>query len=504
MVAICLEYSKKALQNLGETSMHSEKLQAILLSAGKSTRFNTSLTKLSFTICGQEMIAYPLQLLTNLAIKTTLVVGYQKDVVLDIVKKHGFNIEYVEQVVQKGTGHAVLCTQDFWTAENILILNGDAPLIKEEHIRDLIEHHQSTNATITFVAAYNADPTITGYGRIMVENNTISIVEQRDFKGDPEIHHRLNAGIYLIKRSFLEKELPHLPASALGEIYITDLIKQASLSGDRVEIIDVPFDYVRGVNTLKELWIAEHIKKSDIILQWMHKGVRFAAPQSVHIDLDVKIGSDSFIGYGVQLRNAARIGHNVHIDAFSIVDDAIIHDGAIIHAHSIVSNAEVHTASQVGPFAHVHKETILHPQSVIGNFVEVSKSSIGMKAKAKHLSYIGHAQVGAYANIGAGAITCNYNGVSKHTTTIKDHAFVGTNVSLVAPVTIGESAIIAAGSIITQDVPQEALAIARAQQVNKEHYAPKLKERYVHAKNVDSKSQASTALSGAENPKPDV
>ena len=231
--------------------MHGEKLEAIVLAAGKSTRFNTSLTKLSFTICGQEMIAYPLALLSKLGIKTTLVVGYQKDVVLDIVEKYNYTVEYVEQSIQKGTGHAVLCTQDLWSAENILILNGDAPLIKEEYIQELIERHTTSGAAVTFAAAYNADPSITGYGRITQENGTICVIEQKDFKGNPENYTQLNAGIYLIKRSFLEKELPQLPASAQGEVYITDLIKKASESGERVEIIDVPFDYIRGVNRLR-------------------------------------------------------------------------------------------------------------------------------------------------------------------------------------------------------------------------------------------------------------
>ena len=190
----------------------------------------------------------------------------------------------------------------------------------------------------------------------------------------------------------------------------------------------------------------------------------------------------------------------MHVDAFCIIDNAIIHDGALIHAHSIVSNAEMHTASQVGPFAHVHKESVLHPQSVVGNFVEISKSSLGMKAKAKHLSYIGNAHVGIHANIGAGAVTCNYNGVSKHATTIQDNAFIGSNVSLVAPVTVGESSVVAAGSVITQDVPQEALAIARAHQINKEHYAPKLKERYIHAKATD----VNAPFSGAKVSQPEL
>ena len=457
--------------------MTNNPIQALVLAAGKSSRFNTSLTKLSFTICGKEMITYPLALLADMNIPTTLIVGHQKDVVLNIVKKHSFAIDYIEQVHQKGTGDAVLCTQDLWHAQTILILNGDVPLLHKSHLESLIQKHESSGATITCAATWNADPSITGYGRIIKKQEGIAIVEQRDFVGDPSEHCHFNAGIYLIKRDFLEAQLPHLPASPSGEIYITDLIYKASSQGNKVEIVDLPFDYVRGVNTLQELWVAEHIKKSDIIRSWMQHGVRFTAPQSVHIDLDVQLANDCSIGYGVQLRNKTVVGHAVHIDAFSILDNATIHDSAVIHAHCVISNAEVHPASQVGPFAHVHKESVLQAQSIIGNFVEISKSTVGVKSKVKHLAYMGNAQLGSQVNIGAGAITCNYNGVTKHPTIIKDNAFIGTNVALVAPVTIGENAYVATGSVITQNVPELALAIARERQTNKEQYVTKLKEK---------------------------
>ncbi len=465
--------------------------QAIVLAAGKSTRFSTTKTKLSYTICGQEMIRFPLNLLQSLGIKTTVVVGYQQEVIRDIIAKNNYPVNCIEQKIQKGTGHALLCTKQYWNSQTLLILNGDAPLITQEHVKKLIDHHRSTNATISFIASYNADPTIVGYGRVITKNTssgdtnsgdtnsgtTISIVEQRDFKGDPAKECRLNAGVYLIERDFLEQTLPGLETHPSGEIFITDLIKKASESNQRVEVVDIPFDSVRGINTLRELWVAERLVRSELINNLMDNGVRFSSPESVEIDMDVTIGADSIIGFGVQLKNGTTIGNGVTVGSFSNLDKAMVADQATVHSHSTVSNSTIHSKAIVGPYAHIHRNSTLHTESVIGNFVEVSKSTIGSQSKAKHLTYLGQTTVGKNANIGAGTITCNYNGVTKHDTIIKDKAFIGSNSTLLAPVTIGEGALVAAGSTINQDVPKDALAIARQQQVTKEHYAPKIKAK---------------------------
>ena len=462
-------------------------VRAILLAAGKSTRFGTSQTKLSFTLCGQELIAYPLQLLQDLSLKTTVVVGYQKETVINIIQAYRPDVDIVEQPTQKGTGDAVLCTRHLWDADDLLILNGDVPLLEKQQIETLIAQHLKTDATISLLAVPSSDPSRIGYGRIITTQGRTEIIEQRDFRGDLAEPCRLNAGIYLIKRSFLESRLPQLESHAQGELYITDLVKKASDAGKHIEILDVPFESVRGINTLKELAQAEQSKRASLIDYWMSKGVRFTDPQSVHIDLSVTIGPDTTIGFGVQLRNETHIGSQVRVDPFCILDNATIHTGSTLFSHSVISNAEVHTASQVGPFAHVHRGTILQAQTVIGNFVEVSKSTVGKKSKAKHLAYLGQAQIGERVNIGAGTITCNYNGVSKHITTIENSAFIGSNVSLIAPVTIGKEAVVAAGSTITENVPAHALAIARQRQTNKEQYTPRIKaHRLPHLRQYDS------------------
>ncbi len=455
----------------------SAQTQAIILAAGKSTRFSTTKTKLSYTICGQEMIRFPLNLLQSLGIKTTVVVGYQQEVIRAIISQHGYSAQCIEQTIQKGTGHALLCTKKQWSAKTLLILNGDAPLITQEQVTQLINHHRSTNATVSFIASYNADPSVIGYGRVITEGDTISIVEQRDFTGDPAKECRLNAGVYLIERDFLEQTLPELETHPSGEIFITDLIKKASETNKHIEVVDIPFDSVRGINTLRELWVAERLIRSKLINKWMDNGVRFTSPESVEIDKDITIGADSIIGFGVQLKNGTTIGKGVTINSFSALNNASIADNVTIHSHSTISNSTVKDKALIGPYARIHRNSTLHTESVIGNFVEVSKSSVGPQSKAKHLTYLGQTTIGTKVNIGAGTITCNYNGVSKHNTIIKDNAFIGSNSALLAPVTIGKGALVAAGSTINQDVPDNALAIARQKQVTKEQYASKLKNK---------------------------
>lgn len=455
-------------------------IQALILAAGKSSRFNTTASKLTFTLCGQEMIVYPVQALDDLAIPATIILGYQKEQIRTILDKYLFkNISYSEQTEQRGTGHAVLSTQKLWHADDILILNGDMPLITKEIIQELIKTHKESNATITFVTAHNPEATLGGYGRVIKENGTVAIIEARDFTQDPAEHCCINAGIYLIKRSFLEQELPSLEFNrSSGELYITDLIKQACNKKQIVETVNADFNLIRGVNTLKELWIAEHIKRSEIINHWMINGVRFMAPQTVAIDTQVQLASNTVIGSGVQLRGTTRIESGCTIDAFCVITNSTIGAESTVLSHSVIADSELGAHVQAGPFAHIHRQSILKDTSVIGNFVEVSKTVIGSQTKAKHLAYLGQSIIGESVTIGAGTVTCNYNSVSKNTTHIEDGVFVGSNSTLIAPVALSKNCFVAAGSTITQDVPEKALAIARNRQENKLDYAAKLKDRY--------------------------
>ena len=458
--------------------MEKREIQAIILAAGKSSRFNTGSTKLSFTLCGQEMIAYPAKVLAQMNIPMTFVVGFQKQAIKQIINNHAIpNTSFIEQEKQLGTGHALLCSQSDWHAEHILVLNGDVPLITQEIIEELITTHREQNATISFVATLSSDTSAAGLGRVIRDGKHIESIEARHCT-DEQLANPLNAGIYLFNRSFLEKTLHAIPANEKsGEIYITDLIKHASDRGLTVATMVAPFDYVRGVNTLKELWAAEHIKRSELLTHWMNKGVRFAAALNVCIDLDVEIGAGTFIGTGAVITKGTRIGSNCIINAFSFISNTIIHDEVDIKPHSAICDSIIHKGSQVGPFAHLNN-SIIQDSVIIGNFVEVKRSTVGAHSKAKHLSYIGDACLGEKVNIGAGAITCNYNGVSKHETVIHDGAFIGGNCVLVAPITIGKRAMTAAGSTITNDVPENAVAFGRSRQENKEGYAQELRERW--------------------------
>lgn len=455
-------------------------LQAIVLAAGKSTRFNTEKTKLVEKICGQEMILYSTRLLEQMNIPTTIVVGHQKEVVIEVIEKHHKDaVHFVVQEEQHGTGHAIVCARDSFARNQILIMNGDMPLVTPEIIERLYAKHMETNAEVSFIVAHNDDPSGVSYGRVVKEqDNKIKIVEAKDFKGDYHDHCCINAGIYIVSKSFLEKNIEEIEKNEQSkEFYFTDIIKIASEQNATITTIQASFDKIRGINTFQELWAAEQIKRAELIKYWMEKGVRFSVAQNVHIDLDVTIGAGSYIGCGVHILRGSKLGQNCFIHEFSAIEGSILEDNVSILSHCIVKDSHIGKNSSVGPFAHVTAHTRIEENAIIGNFVEVKRSSIGAGSKAKHLSYIGDAQIGANVNIGAGTITCNHDGVEKHKTIIKDGAYIGSNNTLVAPVVIEKGAYTAAGSTITDLVPEDALALGRARQVNKEGYAKKLRNK---------------------------
>ncbi len=453
-----------------------QNIQAVILAAGKSKRFKTGKSKLVSSICGQEMAVYAAKLLESMHIPTTMVVGYAREEVQKAVKEQVPQVSFVVQEEQLGTGHAVRCTQAVWQADHVLIMNGDVPLVTKEIIQSLYEAHQQSNALLSMIVAHHPEPSAS-YGRVIKDSQNIRVVEAHEFTGDPVEDCCINAGIYLIRRTFLEQHINDIEKSSQKqEFYLIDLVPLASEQG-RVELVTAPLERVCGINTLKELWAAEQIQRADLINHWMANGVRFNFPQFVHIDLNVSIGAGTEIGAGVQLRNGTIIGSECTIGDFSILEKVVIADDVVIHSHSVLNDARLETGVQVGPFAHLHNQTIVGAHSVVGNFLEVKKSIIGAHTKAKHLSYLGDAIIGDSVNIGAGTIVCNHNGVAKNTTTINDNAYIGSDTVLVAPVTVGKGAMTAAGSTITQDVPAESLAIGRSRQTNKDGYVRKLRDR---------------------------
>jgi bifunctional UDP-N-acetylglucosamine pyrophosphorylase/glucosamine-1-phosphate N-acetyltransferase len=452
-----------------------EHLQALVLAAGSSSRFKTGKNKLLSTICGQELIVYPITLLGNMHIPTTIVVGSDKESISQLLAHHvGDTLTYVTQEEQQGTAHAIYATRDTWYQDHVLIMHGDTPLVTPAIIHELYAQHIQTEAAISFVMAHNADPSLRGYGRVITHQETVTIAEDTQLTTHSNDHCCINAGIYLVQRSFLES-FTTTNDTSFNECSFATVINHASKSGYKVTPVTASFDRVRGVNTLQDLWAAEQIKRSEIIKQWMDCGVHFPLAQTVHIDVPVTIGAGTSIGSGVHIKGNTTIGNNCTIKEFSIIENSIIGDNVHILSHSVITNSHLDAHVHVGPFAHIREQSHLQEQSIIGNFVEVKKTTIGKETKAKHLSYLGNADIGAHVNIGAGTITCNHNGVSKQKTTIEDNAYIGVNNTLIAPVTIGAYAYTAGGSVITDDVPSQALAIGRARQIIKEGYAKKLR-----------------------------
>jgi len=456
-----------------------ENMEAIVLAAGKSTRFKTERNKLLEKICGQEIILFSTKLLEQMDIKTTIVIGYQKELIKETVKSpHQNRIDFVEQTEQLGTGHAVACAKNKCEKEHILILNGDVPLITKEIIEKLYNKHVESDSVISFVTSHYTGPDHT-YGRVIFDNNGIKIVEAKDFKQNMnDLHCCINAGIYLVKKAFLEEYICKIEKSSVtNEFYLTSIIETASKSHLNVETIKAPLDKIRGVNTFEELWAAEQIKRSELIKHWMRNGVRFNVAQNIHIDIDVEIGSGTEIECGVHLIGKTTIGKNCKIRKFSSIENTILEDNVEIFPNCVIRDSRIKKESQVGPFAHIHTQTNIEKETIIGNFVEIKQSTIGKYTHAKHHAYLGNATIGSRVNIGAGTITCNHDGITKHQTTIKNNAYIGSNNTLVAPVTIEQNAFTAAGSTITENIPKNCLAIGRSRQINKEDYVQTLFEK---------------------------
>lgn len=339
--------------------MINDTVQAIILAAGKSTRFNNGTSKEIAPICGKEMIVHTTSLLEKMGIQTTLVVGYKKELIEAAVKKHHQKTEFnfVEQKEQLGTGHAVYCTKHVWNKDHILVLNGDAPLLTQELVQSLIDQHTSSHAAMSLVVASNVDPSVRGYGHIIHDGKTVKIVEDRHLEHEPTEACTLNAGIYLFDRSFLAHYIEKLPRNEKsGEIYLVTLLEMASADGLGIELVDASFDEVRGVNTLKELWIAEQIKRAQLIEYWMINGVRFMLPQSVHIDESVTIGRGSCIGAGVQLLGNTRIGEHCTIGAFSVLNNATINNQCTLDPHVVIKNGTLKDHETVASFTHIGEQ----------------------------------------------------------------------------------------------------------------------------------------------------
>jgi len=338
-----------------------ENLQAVLLAGGKSIRFNTEKSKLTEKICGKEMILYPIYLLQRMNIPTTLVVGFQKEKILNVLSKNSIkNIGIADQNEQLGTGHAIAVTKNHWNKNNILIINGDIPLMTADVIQKLYNKHIKTDADISFMTSHSLDDLNDSYCRIVINDNKISVVERRDEKIEMEAQCCISVGVYIMKKEFLEKHIDKLTLSAFtNEYYLPELIQIAGNEKCKVVTLPVSFDLSRGVNTLAELWVVEHIKRSQLISYWMNHGVRFAISLNVIIDSDVILEPGVFIGSGVHLLGKTIVKKNANIGAFAYIENSIIEENAKIKSHTVILKSTIGQGAIINSFNQVNCEHIV-------------------------------------------------------------------------------------------------------------------------------------------------
>lgn len=425
------------------------------------------------TLANKPLLSHVLDTCQQLGCDTTIVVyGFGGDQVQSVISaRHpSQHITWVEQKEQLGTGHAVQVTlTDLPKNGKSLILYGDVPLVSQDTLHQLHEANRTGMSMLTLTVD---NPF--GLGRIKRDTagNIEAIVEQKDASEAERNIHEINSGIYCVDNALLHTYLPSLSNdNAQKEYYLTDIVKMAVADGIRIDSIEPTHAFeIDGVNDRAQLATLERKWQNKQVQDLQTKGVQFADPSRVDIRGSLSVGQDVFVDVGVVFEGDCHLGDNVYIEAGCIIKDSRIGNATHLKPYCVIDQASIGAGVNIGPFAHLRPQTVLEDQSKIGNFVETKKATIGTGSKVNHLSYIGDATLGSGVNIGAGTITCNYDGANKFQTHIADNAFVGSNSSLVAPVSIGTGAAIAAGSVITQDVSDDALAIARSRQIEKDNY----------------------------------
>lgn len=456
-------------------------LGVILLAAGLGKRMRSSLPKVLHRLGGKPMLLYPLRAARGLnPERIAVVVGHGADEVKRACDDRG--ITWVFQESQLGSGDAVHRTEKIFRdfSGDLLILSGDVPLISQASLRELLGCHREQGATVTLLTASLAEPS--GYGRILRgdKGEVIRIVEERDASGQEKRIREVNAGVYAVSPAFLFSALRGLDnRNQQGEYYLPDIVEVAVKRGEAVEALQVgEVREILGINTREELAFMEKTLQERVNRKWMEVGVTLKDPETTYIEEGVEIGKDTVIGPNTHLIGRTVIGQQCLIDGSAYVVDASLGDKVHLKFSVVLHQCEVGGGAEVGPFAHLRPGTVLKRHVHVGSFVEVKNSLVGEGTKANHLSYIGDATVGSEANIGAGTITCNYDGFEKHRTMIGDRVQVGSDTQLVAPVVIGDDAYIGAGTTVTQDVPPGSLALSRVSQTHVEGWVQRFREKH--------------------------
>jgi len=455
-------------------------LHIVILAAGKGTRMKSALPKVLHRVGGLPMIDYVLATAQCLRPRsTTVVVGHQSGALKAALASHS-GLGFVVQEPQLGTAHALLTTEPALrqASGTVVLLSGDVPLLTAKALKTLVDRHDSTGAAATVVTAVVDDPT--GYGRVIRSGEKIArIVEQRDATDAEREIREINAGIYAFALNGLFDALRDIAAeNAQGEYYLPDIIALFRSQGRGVETVTVPdADEIRGINSRIEMAAVSRIVRQRKNTELMAAGVTVEDPQTTYIDPDVTIGPDTVIHPGVSIEGRTTIGSGCEIHSGARIVDSRLGDRVTVRNHCVINDSSLESDSAVGPFAHLRERVVVREHARIGNFVELKKTTLGTGSKAMHLAYLGDAQIGAKVNVGAGTITCNYDGVNKNQTTIEDGAFIGSDSQLIAPVTVGKGAYVGSGTTVREDVPAGALAVSAGKQRNLDGWVANKKKR---------------------------
>ena len=454
-----------------------ENLRVLILAAGKSTRMKSKYAKVLHRVGGQTLVEHVLRSVRRISADIWVVVGHNADRVKALVSE----VKFVDQKEQLGTGHAVLAARDHFAeyTGDLLVLPGDVPMIEGETLNAFVKFYRDGGYRAAVLTADTDNPY--GYGRIVRRNNdeVDSIVEHRD--ATPEILKipEINSGIYVFNAPALFQALSKIRNNnAQREYYLTDVIAILVAQRDRIGVFKVPsVEEVLGINTRQELAQVDRVMRRRKCEALMAEGVTIIDPNTTFIDADVQIGSDTTIYPSVQIYGQSVLGDDVTVHSFSRISNSTIGARSTVLEGCLVVDSALGDDVSIGPYAHLRMGTTVADNAKVGNFVEIKKTVLGAGSKSMHLAYLGDATIGTNVNVGAGVITCNYDGVNKHPTVIEDGAFVGTDSQLIAPVRIGKDAYVAAGSSVTEDVPPGSLAIARGRQVNKEGWVKERKKK---------------------------
>ncbi|MGH9598950.1 MAG: bifunctional UDP-N-acetylglucosamine diphosphorylase/glucosamine-1-phosphate N-acetyltransferase GlmU [Terracidiphilus sp.] len=462
-------------------------LAIVIMAAGKGTRLKSKRPKVLHEVGGKPLLRHVIAAAAKVVAPADIfvVVGHQSDRVREAVASTG--VRFVEQSEQNGTGHAIQAAREAIASyRNIVVLSGDAPLIRPETIALVWEFHQAQRAAMTLLTAI---PEISfGYGRILRRSpespEVQAIIEQKSLTAEQEKIREMNAGLYAFRTAPLLAHLGELTANnPHAELYLTDMAGLLSAAGERVVAVVAPdAAEVLGANTIAELATLDATLRAASARRLMAAGVTILRPETCLIDAEVEVAPDTVIEPFVQLLGATRIGADCLIRSYTVIENCTLGDGVLVRQNCVLAGSTVAGGARIGPFAHLRPQTEIGADVHIGNFVETKKTRLAKGAKANHFAYLGDAEIGAAANIGAGTIFCNYDGVNKHTTRIGEGVFVGSNSTLVAPVTVEDGAYVAAASCITDDVPAGALAVGRARQVVKEGWATARRQRQQNTK----------------------